>query len=908
MTKRAVIVAVLVVLSSSAFGSVWFVDKENTSGRENGLTWEMAHTTIQAAITASETGDEVWVAEGVYDEERDHAAGSVVMHDHIGLYGGFAGTESARDEREGEGHVTIIDGSYARGGGPAQHVIIGANNATLDRFTVSGGIYSLGRGAGMYNDNVSPSVTNCVFTDNQASQGGGMYNGGSASPSVANCVFAGNQASQGGGMYNGDGASPGVTNCTFTGNEAPQGGGGIYNYHASPTVTNCILWGNSREEIFDSWSNPVVTYCDVQGGYAGYGNIDADPLFWHAAGGDLRLRSRSLCVDAGTLAGAPSMDMVSVSRPQGSGVDMGAYELIQSSEAEAPMVSMMFPPEGACLGFTPVTLLGTARAVSPSTLVLVGVSDGGPCELATGLESWQHEWAPASPGPYRLAANALDNFGRSDAVYVNVTYDPEAPTAYIMSPVALERIANRTVTITGSAWGGDFQSWSLWWGEGEAPLSWTEIASGDSPVVDDTLGTWDTSGLTASGAHTLRLSVLGQAKQSEHLVVVLNLTGVVYVDEDNTSGVESGLTWATAYTTVQAGIDDAYSATVGGGEAAVWITEGVYDEARDNDSGSVLMAEGVHIYGGFMGSEVVRDERNWGKHVTIIDGSVARGGQAAYHVFIGADTAVLDGVTITGGNANGNSSSDRRGGGMYNDSCSPSVANCTFAGNSASAEGGGMYNVGSASPVVERCVFTENWAQTGGGVFLAGPSGLDKAGSGGSTRIGNCVFWNNAAKDGGGLAADAGALATVLNCTFADCSAIRGGGVYDEGRLTIINCILWAGSSIYGSPIIEYSDIEGGYAGQGNIDMAPLFVNRGVGNVRLRENSPCIDNGRPEGAPATSISGVSRPQGAGVDMGAYEYLDNDADGMADDWEIRPATRTGTATPTWRSLRTVPIRL
>jgi hypothetical protein len=188
---------------------------------------------------------------------------------------------------------------------------------------------------------------------------------------------------------------------------------------------------------------------------------------------------------------------------------------------------------------------------------------------------------------------------------------------------------------------------------------------------------------------------------------------VTYVDLRNNSGNEYGDSWPTAFNTIQEGIDAAYD--IGGGE--VWVAGGVYSEARDNPTGSIILKSGVHVYGGFAGSEQHRDEPDIAANMTVIDGAASRGGAAAVHVVLGSNNARLDGFTITGGNANGLADLGK-GGGMYNPDVAPTVFNCVFKDNLAGS-GGGMYNGTGAAPLVVNCVFTNNLvASVGGGAEI----------------------------------------------------------------------------------------------------------------------------------------------------------------------------------------------
>ena len=165
-----------------------------------------------------------------------------------------------------------------------------------------------------------------------------MSNTHGGSPVLTNCTFSNNSASSGGWGMLSDGGSSTLTNCTFYGNKATSGGegegegetdgGAVRNQGASNMfLRNCILWGNGDEISNEAGSYTFVQYGDVQGGYAGTGNIDADPLFMDAAHGDLRLQAGSPCIDTGTANNAPSTDNRGAHRPQGARFDMGAYEM-----------------------------------------------------------------------------------------------------------------------------------------------------------------------------------------------------------------------------------------------------------------------------------------------------------------------------------------------------------------------------------------------------------------------------------------------------------------------------------------------------------------------------------------------------------------------------------------------------
>jgi len=321
---------------------------------------------------------------------------------------------------------------------------------------------------------------------------------------------------------------------------------------------------------------------------------------------------------------------------------------------------------------------------------------------------------------------------------------------------------------------------------------------------------------------------------------------VIYVDADASTGGD-GTTWGTAYKHLQDALDNAVTVD------EVWVKEGIYkpDCNSTNPTGSndrtatFDLINGVALYGGFVGTETSREQRDWQANETILSGdlngddiSFTNYGENSYHVVTGRETdatAILDGFTITAGNANSSTWPDDGGGGMSNYQSSPTITNCTFRGNSAYADGGGMRNWSNSKPMVTNCTFSGNSADfTGGGIYNVNSSSP-----------------------------------TVKNCTFSGNSAITyGGGMCNtDSNPTLTNCILWGDSSPTGPeihnsgsiPIVTYSDIAGGYTGTDNIDEDPLFADA---DLRLSAGSPCINTGNP--APE-----YNDPDGSRNDMGAY---------------------------------------
>ena len=351
--------------------------------------------TIQEAIDASMNGDEIIVGHGTYEEVIDFLGKTIIVRSSGGqevtiIDGNSAGTVVTCANGEGPGTTlrgfTVTDGSiWGPGSGGGMYIGPDSTVTVTDcafydnygAYSSAGGLYNAGTvtltncsfsenagyvGCGMYNSGIAV-VVNCDFVNNGLGAsypfGGGLHDVGGAlvvnclfdsnwviggefcctegggvigNSTLINCAFVDNYASWGGAV-SGDAT---IINSTFVGNCGPDGGGAVF---GDATIINSILWGNTPNQI---QGDAGVAYSNVQGGWPGDGNIDADPLFVDPDNGDYRLGPGSPCIDAGdnTLAACLLSDLDGNerlfddprTRDTGLGrapiVDMGPYEYL----------------------------------------------------------------------------------------------------------------------------------------------------------------------------------------------------------------------------------------------------------------------------------------------------------------------------------------------------------------------------------------------------------------------------------------------------------------------------------------------------------------------------------------------------------------------------------------------------
>ncbi len=257
--------------------------RAGATGAGNGASWQDAFTRVESALDASVAGDEIWVAQGTYTPTS--VTSSFVLRSGVSVYGGFAGDESLRTERDWRTHPTILSGDIGNDDtvdpspfappwpnnvilttSNAGHVVVASGvdaTTVIDGFHIVKGAYGppgtpagdpLLYGSGIYCVGGSPRVSNCAFADNFAAFGhaGAIYLYDSEA-SISNCEFYHNLSSQGSGgaIYVGGTGGGSIEDCTFQTNlaiatygQSGQGGAIQLDCDLPVTIARCVFSGN----------------------------------------------------------------------------------------------------------------------------------------------------------------------------------------------------------------------------------------------------------------------------------------------------------------------------------------------------------------------------------------------------------------------------------------------------------------------------------------------------------------------------------------------------------------------------------------------------------------------------------------------------------------------------------------
>jgi predicted outer membrane repeat protein len=890
----------ILALLASLLGSAIFVTPSrasglcyvniNATGTNTGNTWTNAYTSLQLAI--ADTCTEIWVAAGIYKPHASDRTVSFVLESNgVEIYGGFAGTETLRSERDFVGNVTILSGdlngndnSNISAGEPTRsensyHVIKSAGvlgNSVLDGFTITGGnantinsstgSYSNYTGGGMYNHYSNPILTNLIFSHNSAVQyGGGVYNKNS-NPTLTNVTFSGNSASNsGGGIFNATGAlgepsNPILNNVTFNGNSAGNKGGGMSNsgaialYQSGPILTNVTFSGNSaRYEgggMSNNSSSPTLTNVTFSGNSSTHDD----------GGGMYNDNSNATLVN---------VTFNSNSAYKGGGM---------ANERSSPTLTNVTFSGNSATTFGGGMFIGEGPGGEPSNPILKNViiansSSGGDCVLFGTLNASSSNNLIESTGANAcgLTNGANGNIIGSDPNLGTLTGSPAYFPLNVGSP-AIDAGTNSGCPATDQR------------GVARPQGSLCDIGAFEyippPPLVtninDSGPGSLRQIIANASNGATITFdpSIAGQTIHLEETIMIVNkdltidgsgLASNIKVSGDNT---DDGVGDVRAFYTYSSNPLIKHTVTFDHIDIIDSNLNGIYNENGNLIVSNCAISDTVDgLYGAIWSDgDLIVSNCTFSNNQSMDDESISGGA-----IYVYPSASITNSTFI-------NNSTSGHGGAIFG-AGNIEVINSTFEGNTAGISGGAVYAYAGS---ISNSTFIGNTAeQTGSGVNIWL-----------TVDLMNNTFYNNSTTENNGgtitVASETGFTSSIINNTL---DSNTGGGVRILPNVSVVLSNNILANNINGDDCFSAEDAQ--ITGSNNIivnnaaspnscgipaitddpQLGPLADNGGpTQTMALLPGSPAIDAGDDGACPETDQRGVERPQRIHCDIGAYEKI------------------------------------
>lgn len=825
-------------------GHRYYVKKDG-SDENDGSSWDNAFASLSNSITVTSAYDDIWVATGMYQE------GDVItVPEKVTVFGGFCGSETEFEQR----NISNCPTSFS---GENQYTCFN-NYGVLDGLVITKGSWR-----GILNEGI---VRKCVVKDCRLARmssvfGGGIYNLGI----VENSLLYNNAADVGGGIFNEDRGI--VRNCTLFDNDANYVEG-LFN---RGYVQNCILLNNGDVDI----SGGTVVYSNFGTGTPDIeeGNIHEDPQFIDVSVNhlvnDFHLFETSPCINAGLNDNAPADDIEGNQRPVNMTIDMGAYEMRSELDALFYASSQIAAPD-ELIHFYSIT---TDEAYSYSWDF-----DG---DGVTDSQEMNPQYQYALPGFYSVSLTVRDQMHSEARVkknYIHIT------DVFYVKPDGNDEL-------NGTSWDAAFKT---------IKKALESAYSGDQVHVS--IGTYNEYIDIPAGVKIYGGLLERDNSESQYSVIdgesirccafnngYINgfhlINGIDNLDHSGGGLKNNGIAERCMISNCSdTGVFNMYDSIIRDSK--------IYQNESDNYGGGILN------YSQVINCDIF-------KNMAIGGGGVYNNYGSISHCQIYLNTARIG-------------DHDTCGGGVFN--LVGTVSHCKIYSNQIGfsgdiipvnvAKGGGVYTYDG---VIEACKIYDNtnnmllnsgseWSSYGAGVFSN------------KSNLVNCEIFGNICsipdamntaekKDSGtldsygcGVFLDDGAM---INCSVVNNQnrsnidpipvSNKGTGIYVSYG-NVQNSIIYHNQELdiydYSGGRVAYSCFEtfsSGAEGTNCIHEAPQFMNAsGVASsmdLRLKTNSPCIDSGSSDGAPAVDINGLTRPLKNGFDLGAHEspeYSENQA--------------------------------
>lgn len=793
-------------------------------------------------------------------------------------------------------------GMYFRGGKG------GVSNPIIADCTVNDNAGSEDGGALAFSRRTEPTISNCKISGNSTNAFGGAISFYDSYATIKNCALAGNAADDGSALTCCD-SNLTITNCTITDNVPDEAVAVYCNDECTVAVTNCVVWADTAADAPQIYlgdnSDVRLSYTALRHGRDGVylgdnctldwgpGNIDTDPCF--AFPNNHRLTSFSACIDAGDPNYTPEpneTDLDGAPRVSGPAIDMAAYEF----NTERPLIAVY-----------PCSIRFSYLAGGPepnAQTLFVRNCGGAPLFWQIGYDC---NWLEAVPekgrstgeidhvaltvnpdsmpaGYYRCTLMVVDrNAAASPAtVQVTVTVGPVLPVPDDFATIqdAIDAADDGDIVVIADG---------VYTGEGNRDIDFLGKAitvrseSGPENCIIDCRST------SRYGYGKYWGFMFNKQESGESVLdglTITNAAGAIYCGDYSDPIIRNcNITGNTCYS------------VKGGGGITCRDSSPTIINCRITDN----LAESPPGGGGICCIDSSPKITN-----CVISGNVAENYRAG-GIYCSNQANRTTGPIITNCAITDNYAYEV--GAMYAESSSPIISDCTISNNeSEHYRAGGIMCAYESSPTIVNCRLTGNkggaieYEESRAIITNCNISGNSSGYVGSAIRcsdsnsiISNCRVTGNWVRSEGAVNCRYQSRLIIDNCTIAENRAgrhyeLQDSGVYcsDDSTLIVNNSILWGGTFENSSPdpnniAVTYSDIQGGWEGEGNIDAEPCFVEAGYwdvngvwgeGDYHLLAGSPCIDAGDPNYIAEVNekdLDGNPRVIGGRIDMGAYEY-------------------------------------